>query len=248
VVFSFFGAEIATVAAGESADPAHAVRSAVRSVVWRIIVFYLGSIAIVVTLLPWNDAGVAKSPYVAVLDRIGLPAAGVVMDVIVLTSVLSCLNSGLYTASRMMFSLSNREDAPRFLGRIGRTGVPTAAVLVSTVVGFVTVVFNYVSPDTVFLFLTNSSGAIAVFVWLVIAVSQLRMRRQLERDDPARLTLRMWGYPYLTWVSIVAMVVLLAGMAFDADARSQLLLSLLVAALVLAVSFVRQRARVRTPA
>ena len=85
-----------------------------------------------------------------------------------------------------------------------------------------------------------------MFVWLVIAVSQLRMRRQLERDDPERLTLRMWGYPYLTWVSIVAMIVLLAGMAFDADARSQLLLSLLVGALVLVVSFVRHRARVRT--
>jgi len=146
----------------------------------------------------------------------------------------------------MMFSLAGRADAPAALGRIGRTGVPTAAVLVSTVVGFITVIFNYVSPDTVFLFLTNSSGAIAVFVWLVIAVSQLRMRRQLERDAPERLTLRMWGYPYLTWVSIVAMVVLLAGMALDADARSQLLLSLLVAALVLVVSFVRQRVRVRT--
>ncbi|QUQ62778.1 amino acid permease [Kutzneria sp. CA-103260] len=246
VVFSFFGAEIATVAAGESADPGHAVRSAVRSVVWRIIVFYLGSIAVVVTLLPWDDAGVAKSPYVAVLDRIGLPAAGAVMDVIVLTSVLSCLNSGLYTASRMVYSLAGRADAPAALGRIGRTGVPTAAVLVSTVVGFVTVIFNYVSPDTVFLFLTNSSGAIAVFVWMVIAVSQLRMRRQLERDAPERLTLRMWGYPYLTWVAIGAMVVLLAGMAFDADARSQLLLSLLVGALVLVVGLVRHRNRVRS--
>jgi L-asparagine transporter-like permease len=145
----------------------------------------------------------------------------------------------------MMFSLAGREDAPKALGRIGRTGVPAAAVLVSTVVGFITVIFNYVSPDTVFLFLTNSSGAIAVFVWLVIAVSQLRMRRRLERDDPARLTLRMWGYPYLTWVSIGAMVVLLAGMAFDADARSQLLLSLLVGALVLVVGLVRHRVRVR---
>lgn len=239
VVFSFFGAEIATVAAGESADPAHAVRSAVRSVVWRILVFYLGSIAIVVTLLPWDDASIAKSPYVAVLDRIGLPAAGVVMDLIVLTSVLSCLNSGLYTASRMVFSLSTRADAPAALSVISKRGVPTAAVLVSTVVGFITVVFNYTSPDTVFLFLTNSSGAIAVFVWLVIAVSQLRMRRQLERDDPARLTLKMWGYPYLTWVSIAAMVALLLGMLFDADARPQLLWSLGAGVIVLAIGLFR---------
>ncbi|WP_158847809.1 amino acid permease [Saccharothrix deserti] len=241
VVFSFFGAEIATVAAGESANPVQAVRTAVRSVVWRVLVFYIGSIAVVVTLIPWNDAGVAKSPYVAVLDAIGLPSAAVVMDVVVLTSVLSCLNSGLFTASRMVFSLARRGEAPTALGRVSRRGVPTAAVLASTVVGFVTVVLNYLSPDTVFLFLVNSSGAVAVFVWLAIAVSQLRMRRRLEQETPDRLTLRMWGYPYLTWATIVGMVGLLVGMLFDAGTRSQLLLSLLVAAVVVVVGVVRGR-------
>ncbi|GAB2811218.1 amino acid permease [Lentzea nigeriaca] len=241
VVFSFFGAEIATVAAGESANPVQAVRAAVKSVVWRILVFYIGSIAVVVTLLPWDDANVAKSPYVAVLDTLGLPAAAAVMDVVVLTSVLSCLNSGLFTASRMVFSLARRGEAPAAFGRVSRRGVPTAAVLASTVVGFITVALNYLSPDTVFLFLVNSSGAVAVFVWLAIAVSQLRMRRQLEQRTPEQLTLRMWGYPYLTWATIVGMVALLAGMLFDADARSQLLLSLLVAAVVVVVGVVRGR-------
>jgi len=243
VVFSFFGAEIATVAAGESENPVQAVRTAVRSVVWRILVFYIGSIAVVVTLLPWNDANVAKSPYVAVLDTLGLPAAAAVMDVVVLTSVLSCLNSGLFTASRMVFSLARRGEAPAVFGKVSRRGVPTVAVLASTVVGFITVALNYLSPDTVFLFLVNSSGAVAVFVWLTIAVSQLKMRRRLDQQSPERLTLRMWGYPYLTWAAIVGMVGLLVGMLFDADARSQLLLSLLVAAVVVAVGVVRTRRR-----
>ncbi|GAB2961476.1 amino acid permease [Nonomuraea fastidiosa] len=242
VVFSFFGAEIATVAAGESAHPEQAVRSAVRSVVWRILVFYLGSIAVVVTLLPWNDASVVKSPYVAVLDRIGLPAAGVVMDAIVLTSVLSCLNSALYTASRMAYSLAVRGDAPKAFGRLSNAKVPVVAVLASTVVGFVTVFFNYVSPDTVFLFLTNSSGAVAVFVWLVIAFSQLRMRRVLERETSDKLTLRMWGYPYLTWASIAGMIALLLGMLFDEGNRSQLAISVAVAVIVVGVGVWRQRA------
>lgn len=242
VVFSFFGAEIATVAAGESARPVQAVRSAVRSVVWRILVFYLGSIAVVVTLLPWNDASVVKSPYVAVLDRIGLPAAGVVMDAIVLTSVLSCLNSALYTASRMAYSLAVRGEAPKAFGRLSNAKVPVVAVLASTVVGFITVFFNYASPDTVFLFLTNSSGAVAVFVWLVIAVSQLRMRRVLEREAPDKLTLRMWGYPYLTWASIAGMIALLLGMLFDEGSRSQLAISVTVAVIVVGVGVWRQRA------
>ena len=243
VVFSFFGAEIATIAAGETDHPQAAIRAAVRSVVWRILLFYLGSVAVVVTLLPYDDAGVAKSPYVAVLDRIGLPSAGSVMDVVVLTAVLSCLNSGLYTASRMAFSLAGRGEAPRAWRRLTRRGVPAVSVLVSTVVGFLTVILNYVSPDRAFLFLLNSSGAIALFVWLVIAVSQLRLRRRLEASEPERLVLRMWGFPYLTYLTLAAICCLLVAMAGYSSTRPQVLLSVLVAAIVVAVAFWRDRRR-----
>lgn len=242
VVFSFFGAEIATIAAGESANPAEAVRKAVRSVVWRILIFYIGSIAVVVTLLPWDDASVALSPYVAVIDSYGIPAAATIMDVIVLTSVLSCLNSGLYTASRMIFSLSRRGDAPPSLATIGRSGVPRNAVLVSTVVGFLTVGLNYLYPETVFLFLVNSSGAIALFVWLVIAASQLRMRRSLEAQG-RELSPKMWLFPYLTWVTIAAIVALCVGMVALESTRSQMLTSSALAAVVVGVGIYRQRRR-----
>jgi L-asparagine transporter-like permease len=243
VVFSFFGAEIATIAAGETDHPQAAIRAAVRSVVWRILLFYLGSVAVVVTLLPYDDAGVAKSPYVAVLERIGLPSAGSVMDVVVLTSVLSCLNSGLYTASRMAFSLAGRGEAPRAWRRLTRRGVPAVSVLVSTVVGFLTVILNYVSPDQAFLFLLNSSGAIALFVWLVIAVSHLRLRRRLEATEPERLELRMWAFPYLTYLTIAAIGCLLVAMVFYDSTRPQVLLSVLVAVVVVAVALARDRRR-----
>jgi GABA permease len=240
VVFSFFGAEIATIAAGESEHPVDAVKKAVRSTVWRILVFYIGSIAIVVTLLPWNDASVAKSPYVAVIDLYGIPGAGTIMDVVVLTSVLSCLNSGLYTASRMLFSLSRRGDAPTAWTRISPRGVPTAAVLVSTVVGFVTVGANYISPDTVFLFLVNTSGAIALFVWLAIAASQLILRTRMG-DDAEHLSMKMWGFPHLTWLSIIAIVGLLIGMTVMESTRESLLLSVGLAAVVVAIGAYRYR-------
>lgn len=240
VVFSFFGAEIATIAAGESANPVNAVKKAVKSTVWRILIFYIGSIAIVVTLLPWNDASVAKSPYVAVIELYGIPGAGVIMDVVVLTSVLSCLNSGLYTASRMIFSLSSRGDAPKALRGISTRGVPAAAVLASTVVGFITVGLNYIAPDTVFLFLVNTSGAIALFVWLVIAVSQLILRRRMgtaARDLP----LKMWAFPYLTWLAIASITALLVGMIILPDTRESLLLSAALAAVVVAIGLYRYR-------
>ncbi|GAB2755204.1 amino acid permease [Sinomonas soli] len=242
VVFSFFGAEIATIAAGESADPVTAVRKAVNSTVWRILVFYIGSMAIVVTLLPWDDASVAKSPYVAVIERFGVPGAGTIMDIVVLTSVLSCLNSGLYTASRMIFSLSTRGDAPSSWSRISTRGVPVRAVLVSTVVGFVTVGLNYLWPDTVFLFLVNTSGAIALFVWLVIAASQLILRRRADAAG-TKLEIRMWLFPYLTWASIVAIVALLVGMLFLDDTRDELILSVALAAIVVAIGVLRYRRR-----
>ena len=241
VVFSFFGAEIATIAAGESAHPVDAVKKAVRSTVWRILIFYIGSIAVVVTLLPWDSASVAKSPYVAVIELFGIPGAGTIMDVIVLTSVLSCLNSGLYTASRMLFTLSARGDAPSGWSKISSRGVPRTAVLASTIVGFVTVGLNYIAPDTVFLFLVNTSGAIALFVWLVIATSQLVLRRRMDKAEVAGLSLRMWAFPYLTWFAIASIVTLLVGMMVLEKTRESLLLSLLLAAVVVAVGVWRYR-------
>ncbi|MFB7665002.1 amino acid permease [Kitasatospora sp. NPDC056138] len=238
VVFAFMGSEIVTLAAGETADPKTAVRKATNSVIWRIGVFYLGSIAIVVTLLPWNSAAVKGSPYVAVLDHVGIPGAGRVMDLIVLTAVLSCLNSGLYTASRMAFSLSRRGDAPSSFGKVSGNGVPRTAILASVVFGFLAVFFNYMWPATVFQFLLNSSGAVALFVWLAIAVSQLRMRRILERESPEKLTVRMWLFPYLTWATIGMITFVMVYMCTDPDGLTQMVLSLVAAAVVLAASAV----------
>ncbi|MFK0065713.1 amino acid permease [Streptomyces sp. NPDC091046] len=244
VVFSFMGSEIPTLAAGESEDPQRAVTKATNSIIWRIAVFYLGSIFVVVALLPWDAQSIVdKGSYVAALDSLGIANAGQIMNFIVLTSVLSCLNSGLYTASRMAFSLGERGDAPRAFSRTTRRGVPRTAILVSVVFGFVAVFFNYEFPDSVFLFLVNSSGAVALFVWLVICFSQLRMRRIIQAEAPEKLVVRMWLFPYLTWAAAALIVFVLGYMLTDTehDGRTTVLLSLLVAALVLVVAFVKQR-------
>ncbi|MCY0916630.1 MULTISPECIES: amino acid permease [unclassified Streptomyces] len=244
VVFSFMGSEIVTLAAGESEDPRRAVTKATNSVIWRIGIFYLGSIFIVLTLLPWNDKSIVdKGSYVAALDSIGIAHAGQIMNVIVLTAVLSCLNSGLYTASRMAFSLGERGDAPKAFAKVNKRGVPTAAILGSVVFGFVAVYFNYAFKDTVFTFLLNSSGAIALFVWLVICLTQLRMRKILEREAPEKLAVKMWLFPYLTWATAGMITFVLAYMVYDKDNRQVVLLSLLVAAVVLAIGVVRDMRR-----
>ncbi|MFG2191642.1 amino acid permease [Streptomyces sp. NPDC048639] len=242
VVFSFMGSEIVTLAAGESEDPQRAVTKATNSVIWRIAVFYLGSIFVVVTLLPWDSKAIADhGSYVAALESIGIPHAGQVMNVIVLTAVLSCLNSGLYTASRMAFSLGKRRDAPKAFARTNSRGVPQAAIIGSVIFGFVAVFFNYKWPDTVFEFLLNSSGAVALFVWLVICFTQLRMRGIIQRETPEKLTVRMWLFPYLTWATIAMISFVLVYMLTDDAGREQVLLSLLVAAIVVGIALVRER-------
>jgi GABA permease len=231
VIFSMVGAEIATIAAAESAEPERAIVKATNSVVVRIMIFYIGSIFLLAVILPWNSEALGASPYVAALERMGISWAGDLMNAVVLTAVLSCLNSGLYTASRMLFVLAARGEAPAKLLNISRQGIPVSAILLSTLVGYLCVVAAYVSPETVFLFLLNSSGAIILFVYLMIGVSQLVMRPKIP---PERLRVKMWFYPVLTLGTIAAMIGVLISMGIRSDTRSQLFLSLLAFAVVLA--------------
>ncbi|GAA2645237.1 amino acid permease [Streptomyces lunalinharesii] len=239
----FTGAEIVTIAAAESVEPERAVADAIRSIVLRVVAFYVLSIFLVVAVVPWTSKAIEVSPYAAVLDRLAVPAAGTVMNAIVLVAVLSCLNSALYTSSRMLFALTRNGDAPRGLTKLSASGVPRRALLAGTSVGYLSVIAAWISPDVVFTFLINSYGAIALFVYLAIAVAQLRMRRVLERDDPGRLTLRMWGFPWLSRLTVALMALVIGAMAVLPDSRAQFWLSLLTLGVVLAAYEIRRRVR-----
>lgn len=223
VIFSMVGAEIATVAAAESKDPERAIAKATQSVILRVATFFVGSMVLLVCIVPWDDNELGASPYVAAFKEMGIPYADHLMNAVVLTAVLSCLNSGLYTASRMLFVLAERKEAPRRLVEVNGRGVPVWAILFSTVVGYLSVVAAYASPDTVFLFLLNSSGAVILFVYLLIAVSQLVLRRRTPDED---LVVRMWLYPFLTIVTILGVLGVLVQLGMTPDTRSQLLLGL----------------------
>jgi GABA permease len=238
----YFGAEIVTIAAAEAHEPVKAVAKATNSVITRVLIFYVGSIMLVVALVPWNSPGMA-TPYVSALSAMGIPAAANVMNAIVLTAVLSALNSGLYAASRMIFALTRHGDAPAGLAKVNRRGVPVRAILVGTLFGYVSVVMSYVSPDTVFAFLVNSYGTVAIFVYVLIAVSQLKLRARLEREAPEKLRVRMWCYPYLTCFAIVGMVGILVAMAFIPDQRTPLWLGVVSLGVLLVAYAWRARKR-----
>jgi GABA permease len=238
VIFSMVGAEIATIAAAESDDPERAIARATNSVVVRIAIFFVGSIFLLAVIIPWNSNEEGAPPYVRAFQEMGIPYADHIMNAVVLTAVLSCLNSGLYTASRMLFVLAARREAPVQLITVNSRGVPTWAILSSTVVGFLCVIAAFISPDTVFLFLLNSSGAIILFVYLLIAVSQVVLRRRTPED---KLLVKMWLFPALSLATIAAILGVLISMGVNEDTRSQLVLSLISWAAVLVLYFVTRR-------
>ncbi len=242
VIFAFVGAEIVTIAAAESVEPERAVARAVNSVIGRVLAFYVLSVLLVVTILPWNDQKVLTSPFVRALEVMGIPAAAEIMNAIVLTAVLSCLNSGLYTSSRMLFALAKRGDAPRGFLDVNARGVPVKAILIGMSFGYLAVIAAIISPEGLFLFLVNASGAIALLVYLMVAISELRLRRVIEQRAPERLTLKMWAYPWLTWVTIVAISAVLISMAMIEATRTQFFLSLVAVAVALVAYAIRVRA------
>jgi len=242
-MFSFMGTEIVTIAAAESKDPSKQITKATNSVIWRIGLFYLVSIFIVVALVPWNDPSLAQlGSYQTVLDRMGIPNAKLIVDIVVLIAVTSCLNSALYTSSRMLYSLSKRGDAPAAAKRTNAAGTPYWAVMMSTGAAFVAVFANYVAPAAVFEFLLASSGAIALLVYLVIAVSQLRMR-QKRTALGENISFKMWLFPGLTYAVIVFIVAILTVMLFQEAHRVEIMATGMLSILVVVAGLLVARRR-----
>ncbi|MEX2984058.1 amino acid permease [Streptomyces sp. C36] len=247
-VVAYGGLETVTIAAAESEDPARGVAKAVKTTMWRIGIVYVGSMLVIVTLIPWHDKTVTEmGPYAAVLDRLGVPAGGQIMNVVVLVALLSAMNANIYGSSRMAYSLVSRGQGPKALGKVSG-GVPRRAVLASSAFGFVAVLLSYWWPTTVFAWLLNMVGAVVLVVWGFIAASQLLLRRRLEREAPEKLVVRMWGFPYLTWVTLAGVAGVLVLMTIDTDTRVQLYFTGGLALALAVTGYVRQRTATATTA
>jgi GABA permease len=243
VFFSMMGAEIVTIAAAESAEPARAVARMTSTVVWRILIFYVVSIFLIVSVVPWDTIKSGFSPFTRALDVMQIPLASTIMSAIILTAVLSCLNSAFYVASRVLFVLAERGDAPRWLVKTNARHVPARSVLIGGLAGVAGIIAAIWSPGAVFAFLVNASGALIVFVYIAIAVSEVRLRGARERAGEPAPALAMWLFPWASYLAIAAMVAVLIAMALTPALASQLWASVASVAVALVAFFALRHGR-----
>ena len=239
VFFSMVGPEITTVAAAESKDPEKAVVRMATSISWRILFFYVVSLLLIVSVVRWTDIVPGESPFTLALDVMGFDWGSAAMGFIILTAVLSCLNSAVYVCSRVLHVLADNGDAPRWLVEVNSRRVPARSIWLGSVAGVIGVVLAIVSPNAVFAFLVSSSGTVIVFVYLMTAVSQVRLRRRHPETETKAV--RVWLFPWLSYVTIAGMVAVLVAMALTPGLASQLWFSVLALAVASGAYFLRRR-------
>jgi len=243
VFFAITGAEITTVAAAESVEPAKAIAQLTSSVIVRILVFYVVSVFLIVSVMPWDHVIVGVSPFTQALTTVGLQWAGGAMSVIILTAVLSCLNSSFYVCSRVLFVLAEHRDAPQSLVALSARHVPVRSVLIGTIAGVLGIAANALAPNTVFRFLVNAAGALIVFVYLLICMAQIRLRFRRQRAGTPEPALRMWWFPWASYLAIAGMLAVLIAMASTPALASQFYVSVLALLIAVLACFLVQRSR-----
>lgn len=231
VNFAFSGTEIIAVTAGEAQSPQETVPRAVRAVSWRLAVFFIGSITIMASLIPYEEAGVNQSPFVLVFDKIGVPYAADIMNFVVLTAVLSAANSGLYAATRMMWSLGNEGTLPKFIAYTTRKGVPFIALCLSMVGGLLALLASVVSAESLYVILVSVSGLAAMLVWVAAAACQLAFRRwYTSRGGRVEdLVYRTPLYPFVPWAALILSALSCILVVFDPGQRPALLYTIIFA-------------------
>jgi L-asparagine transporter-like permease len=249
VFFAMTGAEITTVAAAESAQPGRAIAKMTTTVIWRILIFYVVSVFLIVSVIPWNTVRSGESPFTLALNTIHVPWAGTIMSFIILTAVLSCLNSAFYVSSRVLFILAARGDAPQSFIKLNKRRVPVVSVLLGAAAGFLGIFAATEAPQKVFDFLVSSSGALIVFIYMTTAAAQIALRRQRERLGAAPPAVTMWLFPYLSFVAIGCMGAVLIAMAFTPGLQQDFKFSCITLVVtVLAYLIVRRVRQPRTAA
>lgn len=215
VVFAYASIELVGVAAGETSNPRTVLPKAINSVMWRIALFYVGSVILLVTLLPWTAYSAHESPFVTFFGKLNVPYVSDIMNLVVLTAALSSLNSGLYSTGRVLRSLAMGGSAPAFVGKMNASGVPYGGILLTVGINAIGVPLNYIVPAQAFEIVLNVSALGIIATWGFIVLCQILFRRAVKRGELADVSFRMPGAPFTSWFTLAFLAGVLVLMAFD---------------------------------
>jgi amino acid transporter, AAT family len=223
VMFAYLGVEMIGLTAGEADNPSKSIPEAINSVFWRIVIFYVGALFVILSIYPWNELGTHGSPFVMTFERLGIKSAAGIINFVVLTAALSSCNGGIYSTGRMLYNLAQQGQAPRAFALTSRGGIPRRAVQVSIVALLLGVLLNYLVPAKVFVWVTSIATFSAIWTWVIVLVTQMKFRRGLSSAERDRLVFRMPFYPYASWLALAFLVLVIGLMAYFPDTRVALI-------------------------
>lgn len=226
VMFAYGGIEIIGISGGEAKDPEKVIPRAINIVPMRILLFYVLTITVILSVSSWTEIGMQGSPFVQIFNGLGIHSAAAVLNVVVITAAVSAINSDIYGAGRMMFGLAYRGQAPKALMRVSRHGVPWVTVLIMTVTLLVGVVLNYLIPKDIFLLIASLATFATVWVWLMILLSQIAMRRRLSPQEIAALKFKVPFWPIGPFLAVAFMVFVICVLGLGETTRVSLYVGL----------------------
>jgi AAT family amino acid transporter len=223
VMFAYLGIEMIGVTAGEVQNPKKNLVNAINNVFWRVLIFYIGALFVILSIYPWTEIGKTGSPFVMIFDKIGIPGAAGIINFVVLTAALSSCNSGIFSTGRMLFNLAQQGEAPDKFGKLTKSGIPGKAVLATAIALLIGVFLNYMIPEKVFTWVTSIATFGAIWTWGVILVSQIFYRKGLSQDERSRLFYKMPWAPYSSYITLAFLVGVLVLMGYSPDTRVALI-------------------------
>jgi AAT family amino acid transporter len=224
VLFAYVGIEMIGLSAGEAENPKKTIPMAIDSLAWRILIFYMGAILVILAIFPWSEVGQQGSPFVVMFERIGLREAAGVINFVVITAALSSCNAGIFSGGRLLYALSNNGYAPAAFSKLSKYGVPHRAVMATVGVCMSGVVLNYFVPDKAFHYIMAAVTFVGLMVWIAILFTQMKFRASLTKAQIADLAYRAPWWPYSSWFALAFIFFVVVLMGFHEDARVALIL------------------------
>jgi AAT family amino acid transporter len=219
VMFAYLGVEMVGLTAGEAKDPSRSIPRAINSIFWRILIFYVGALFVIMALYPWDKIGTNGSPFVNTFQKLGIRSAAGIINFVVLTAALSSCNGGIYSTGRMLYNLAAQRHAPRTFARVSSSGLPVWAIVASIAALLMGVLLNFMVPARVFVWVTSIATFAAIWTWLVILVAHLRFRRSTQKRSTPAVGARPRLFPLASYATMCLLGAVLGLMAWSDDTR-----------------------------